>query len=152
MRRALTTMAAAITAVMLTACALLAPLGKDDEARRAANVTLAAYETMQQAILIYGRLPTCFPRRSPEGEGQGGPLEPSAATANLRPARICKDKDVWAKIKIVEATATQALAEATPVLNGSEADAGQLVAALMAIENVKNAVKDAQTKFKGGTP
>ena len=131
MRRVLITMAAATAAVMLTACALLAPLGKDDEARRAANVTLAAYETAQQAILIYGHLPTC------------GPLEPS---------KICKDKDIWAKIKVVEATATQAIAAATPVLNGSTADAGQLVAALMAIENVKSAVKDAQAKLKGDAP
>lgn len=115
-------------ALALAACALLAPLGKDDEARRAAKVTLAAYEATQQAILIYGRLPTC------------GPSQPS---------RICKDQGVWTKIKIVEAAATKAIGEATPVLNGAEADAGQLVAALAAIENVKSAVKEAHTKLKG---
>jgi hypothetical protein len=56
---------------------------------------------------------------------------------------------VWTRIKVVEKAASAAIAEATPVLNGSAADAGQLVAALMAIENVKNAVGEAQTKLKG---
>jgi len=118
--------ALAFVAIALTACALLAPLGVGDEARRAAKITLAAYETTQQAILIYGRLPTC------------GPLEAS---------RICKDRVVWDKIKTVEKAATFAIAEATPVLNGTQADAGQLVAALAAIMNVKDAMKEAQTKL-----
>jgi hypothetical protein len=124
-------LAAASMAVIVTACALLAPLGADDEARRAAKITLSAYEATQQAILIYGHLPTC------------GPLEPS---------KICKDKQVWARIKVVEAAATAAIAEATPVLNGSEADGGQLVAALMAIENVKGAINEAQAKLKEQRP
>jgi len=122
---------AVATAIALTACALLAPIGKDAEAARAARVTLAAYETAQQAILIYGRLPTCDA---------------------LEPSKICKDKDVWAKIKIVEATATRAIAEAAPVLNGAEVDAGQLVAALAAIENVKSAIREARARLKGETP
>jgi uncharacterized protein (UPF0548 family) len=132
LRPVIVTMAAASFAVALAACALLAPLGKDDEARRAARVTLAAYETTQQAILIYGRLPTC--------DAEAGFV------------RFCKDREVWARIKVVEKAATTAVAEATPVLNGTEADAGQLVAALMAIENVKSAVGEAQTKLKGATP
>lgn len=127
MRTLLRVQAAMIAAIVLTACALLQPLGgADAQARRAAKVTLAAYETTQQAILIYGRLPTC------------GPAEPS---------RICKDREVWAKIKIVEKAATTAIAEATPVLNGSEADAGQLVGALNAILRVRDVVKEAQTKL-----
>ena len=122
---------AVFATIALTACALLAPLGKDDDARRAAKVTLAAYETTQQAILIYGRLPTC--------QETGG-------------VQLCKSREIWSKIKIVEATATKALAEATPVLNGTEADAGQLVAALMAIENVRAAVRDAQEKLSERAP
>lgn len=129
LRYVLNTMAAAYIAAALAACALLAPLGHDDEARRAAKITLAAYETTQQAILIYGRLPTC--------DAEAGVV------------RLCKDRDVWTRIKIVEKAASTAIAEATPVLNGTEVDAGQLVAALMAIENVKNAVGEAQTKLKG---
>jgi hypothetical protein len=125
-------MAVAWLAVVLTACALLAPLGKDDEARRAAKVTLAAYETTQQAILIYGRLPTC--------DAEAGVI------------RLCKERELWARIKSVEKAATTAIAEATPVLNGTEVDAGQLVGALMAIENVKTAVQEAQSKLKGATP
>jgi len=114
----------------LTACALLAPFGAEDGARRVAKVTLSAYETTQQAILIYGRLPDCA-ERTP---------------------KICKDKVVWAKLKVVEATATRAISEATPVLNGSRADAGQLVAALAAIENVKTAVQEARVKLEGRAP
>jgi uncharacterized protein (UPF0548 family) len=132
LRPVINTLAAASLAVALAACALLAPLGKDDEARRAAKVTLTAYEATQQAILIYGRLPTC--------DAEAGVV------------RLCKDREVWARIKIVEKAATTAIAEATPVLNGTEADAGQLVAALMAIQNVKSAVGEAQTKLKGATP
>ena len=129
LRLVVNTMAAAYIAAALAACALLAPLGHDDEARRAAKITLAAYETTQQAILIYGRLPTC---------------DPEAGVV-----RLCKDRAVWTRIKIVERTASAAIAEATPVLNGTDADAGQLIAALAAIENVKNAVREAQTKLKG---
>lgn len=132
LRPVINTLATASLAVALAACALLAPLGEDDEARRAAKVTLTAYEATQQAILIYGRLPTCD------------------AEAGL--VRLCKDREVWARIKIVEKAATIAIAEATPVLNGTEADAGQLVAALMAIQNVKSAVAEAQTKLRGATP
>jgi hypothetical protein len=128
MRTVINIQLAVFAAIGLTACALLAPLGRDDEARRAAKITLAAYETTQQAILIYGRLPNC--------DAEAGAV------------RLCKQRAVWAKIKIVEAAATHAIAEATPVLNGTEADAGQLVAALMAIENVKTAVTEAQTKLK----
>jgi len=123
---------ATFAAIALTACALLQPLGQDDAARRGVKITLAAYETTQQAILIYGRLPTCDP--------QAGAM------------RLCKDRAVWTKIKIVEKAATQAIAEATPVLNGSALDAGQLAAALIAIENVKAAVGEAQTQLKGATP
>jgi hypothetical protein len=129
LRLVMNTMAAAYIAAAVSACALLAPLGHDDQARRAAKITLAAYETTQQAILIYGRLPTC--------DAEAGVV------------RLCKDRTVWTRIKIVEKAASVAIAEATPVLNGSELDAGQLVAALMAIENVKNAVGEAQTKLKG---
>jgi hypothetical protein len=132
MRAVLNTLAAAYLAVAFTACALLQPLGHDGEARRAAKVTLTAYEATQRAILIYGRLPTC--------DAQAGAV------------RFCKDAATWAKIKIVEAAATKAIAAATPVLNGAEADAGQLVAALIAIEEVKAAVKQAERKLAGETP
>ena len=131
LRPVVNTMTAACVAVALAACALLAPLGQDDQARRAAKVTLTAYEATQQAILIYGRLPTC---------------DPEAGVV-----RLCKDRAVWTKIKAVEKTATRAIAEATPVLNGTEADAGQLVAALIAIESVKSAIDEAQTKLKGAS-
>lgn len=126
------TLFTASTAVLLTACALLAPLGKDDEARRAAKVTLTAYEAAQQAILIYGRLPTC--------DAEAGMV------------RLCKDRAVWQRLKVAEKAATTAIAEATPILNGTRVDEGQLVAALIAVENVKRAVSDAHHGLKGTTP
>ena len=129
MRAVLNTIAAAYLAVALTACALLQPLGKDDDARRTAKVTLTAYEATQRAILIYGRLPTC--------DAEAGAV------------RFCKDANVWTKIKTVEAAATKAIAAATPVLNGAEADTGQLVAALIAIEEVRAAVTEAEHKLEG---
>lgn len=132
MRTILNTFAAATTAVLLAACALLQPLNADDDARRAAKITLTAYEATQQAILIYARLQPC------EAETTVGPL--------------CRDEKLWSKIKTVEAAATKAIAAATPVLNGQAADEGQLIAALIAIENVKQAVGQAQTKLKGPTP
>jgi len=132
MRTILNTFAAATTAVLLAACALLQPLDADDDARRAAKITLTAYEATQQAILIYARLPAC-----------------EALTAV---APLCRDQKLWTKIKTVEAAATKAIAAATPVLNGQAPDVGQLLAALTAIENVREAVTDAQTKLKGETP
>lgn len=132
MRTILNTFAAATMAVLLAACALLQPMNADDDARRAAKITLTAYEATQQAILIYARLAPC------EAETTVGPL--------------CRDANLWSKIKTVEAAATKAIAEATPVLNGQAADEGQLIAALIAIENVKQAVSQAQTKLKGPTP
>ena len=65
---------------------------------------------------------------------------------------LCRDQSLWTKIKTVEAAATKAIAEATPVLNGDRLDEGQLIAALMALENVKQAITEAQTKLKGETP
>jgi len=132
MRTILNTLAAAYLAVLLSACALLQPLHADDEARRAAKITLAAYEATQQAILIYGRLPAC---------------ETPAAVAP-----VCRDRALWTKIKTVEAAATKAILAATPVLNAQQTDTGQLVAALIAIESVKQAVAEAQTKLKGDAP
>jgi hypothetical protein len=132
MRTIVNTLAAAYIAVMLAACALLQPVGADDDARRAAKVTLTAYEAAQQAILIYGNLPPC--------------------EAQTAAAPLCRDAKLWARIKTVEAAATEAIASATPVLNGREADTGQLVAALVAIENVKSAIAQANAKLKGQTP
>ncbi|MFM9863605.1 MAG: hypothetical protein ACKVRO_08360 [Micropepsaceae bacterium] len=132
MRAILNTLAVATIATLLAACALLQPLDADDDARRAAKITLTAYEATQQAILIYGRLPPC------DAPAAVGPL--------------CRDAKLWTKIKTVEAAATRAIAAATPVLNGESADTGQLIAALIAIGEVKQAMADAQTNLKGETP
>jgi predicted small lipoprotein YifL len=132
MRTILNTLAAAYLAAALTACALLQPLDADDEARRAAKITLTAYEATQQAILIYGRLPAC---------------ETPAAIAPL-----CRNAKLWTKIKTVEAAATKAIAAATPVLNGTKLDEGELLAALIAIGDVKAAIEEAQTTLNGARP
>lgn len=129
MRTILKACAAMMLMIGITACALLQPLGADDDARRAAKITLTAYEATQQAILIYGHLPAC-----------GSP----AAVAPL-----CRDGSTWAKIKAAEAGATKAIAAAAPVLNGERADVGQLLAALSAIEQVKAAIGEAQRGLSG---
>ena len=132
MRAVVNTLMASAIAVGLAACALLQPVGRDDDARRAAKVTLTAYEATQQAILIYGHLPACDP--------EAGVM------------RLCRDRATWTRIKVVEASATKAIAAATPVLNGSTADAGQLVAALIAVEEVKAAVTTAHRQLAGERP
>ena len=132
MRRIINTFAAATIALALAACALLQPMGAADDARRAAKVTLTAYETAQQAILIYARLPLCDAKA-----GIGG---------------LCRDRKLWTKIKAVEASATKAIAAATPVLNGTKADAGELIAALVAIDQVKAAIQEAQSTLNGAAP
>ncbi len=132
MRTILHTLAAAYLAAALTACALLQPLDADDEARRTAKITLTAYEATQQAILIYGRLPAC---------------ETPAAIAPL-----CRNARLWTKIKTVEAAATKAIAAATPVLNGAKLDEGELLAALIAIGDVKAAIEEAQIILNGARP
>jgi hypothetical protein len=128
MKAILRTLFAASLVVLATACALLQPMKIDDQARRAAHITLTAYEALQQAVLIYGRLPTCD------------------AEAEL--IRLCKDSSLWRRIKIVEAAATKTIAEATPVLNGQTVDSGQLVAAAIAIAEVKSAISAAQSRLK----
>lgn len=131
MKTILKTLALACVAAAVSACALLAPIGADDEARRGAKITLAAFEATQQALLIYGRLPTC---------DETGVL------------KLCKDRKLWGKIKAVDKAASLAIAKAAPVLNGSQADAGELAAAFLAIEEVKAAVREAQLKLKGPPP
>lgn len=116
-------------AVALTACAILQPIGKDDDARRAAKITLAAYEATQQAMLIYGRLPDC-----------------DAVTM-----RFCKYKGVWARLKAADLVATTAINEAATVLSSDKIDAGEIVKALIAIDHVKQVLIEAQTKLKEGT-
>jgi hypothetical protein len=128
MRRILPTLVAVWVASALVGCALLQPMNADDDARRAAKVTLTAYEATQQAMLIYGRLPGC--------DKEAGVV------------RFCKDPDAWKKIKAADRVATTAINAATPVLNGSEVDAGQLVKALIAIEQVKEALKGAQSNMR----
>lgn len=128
MRQHLKVLFTASALVLLTACALLAPLGKDDEARYASKLVLTGYETTQQAILIYGALPVC---------DETGVL------------KLCRDRALWIKIKAVDKAAVTAIVKAEPVLNGTEVDAGQLAAAWLAIAEVKTAVQEAQLKLKG---
>lgn len=132
MKTILRAMAAASAAVLLSACALLAPMRADDDARYAANVTLTAYEATQQALLLYGRLPNCDPAN--------GAL------------RFCKRDRLWQKIKIVEAAASKSIYAALPVLNGTKADAGELVAAVTAIAKVTAAVREAQAALADPVP
>lgn len=131
MKTILRAMAAASVAVLLTGCALLAPMRADDEARQGAKVALAAYELTQRAALIYGNLKPCDP-------------DPRAAFDY-----ICRDAKVWAKIAAADRAAVAAIVAATPVLNAEAVDTGQIVKALAAIATVKAAVNEALTQIKG---
>lgn len=97
----------------------------NESALKAGKVTLAAYETTQQAMLVYGSLDTC-PQSKP----------------------FCKDHELWQKIKAADKVATAAIVEATPVLNGTEADLGQGLKAWNAIEKVRAAFVEANEKIE----
>lgn len=107
----------------------LASCAGNQTALKTAKVTLSAYETAQQGMIIYGSLDTC-PKSKP----------------------ICKDAKLWARIKAADLVATTAIAEATPVLNGTEKDLGQILKAYEAIEKVKDAFTEAKTKFNEPEP
>lgn len=131
MKTILQVMAATFAVIGLAACALLAPMKADGEARYAAKVALSAYEVTQRAALIYGNLNPCDP-------------DPKSAFE-----RFCRDAKIWAKIKAADKAATTAINEAAPVLNAREVDTGQIVRALAAIATVKAAVDEALTQIKG---
>jgi hypothetical protein len=64
--------------------------------------------------------------------------------------RFCRDQAAWNKIQIADKLAVQAINAAAPVLSGEDKDEGQIVKALIAIDQVIAAVKEAQQKL-GGT-
>lgn len=131
MRTITNIMVASITLVLATACALLAPLQLDAGARRAAAMTLETYAVLQQAVLIYGNLPSC----------------------ETPPTRhLCRDEWHWHRIRVAEKAATEAVAAAAPVLNGDEMDTGQLVGALVAIDRVTQALADARKQLAESRP
>lgn len=117
----------AFIAFVLSACALLQPIDRDNDARRAGKITLIAYETTQQAMIIYGRLPGC--------DTEAGVI------------RFCRNQKIWDRLKVADKVATLAIVEATPVLNGEQIDVGQIIKAMAAIESVKQALKDAQVEL-----
>lgn len=112
---------------VLSACALLQPIDRDNDARRAGKIMLIAYETTQQAMIIYGRLPGC--------DTEAGVI------------RFCRNQKIWDRLKVADKVATLAIVEATPVLNGEQIDVGQIIKAMAAIESVKQALKDAQVEL-----
>lgn len=126
MKRAFATLC---IAVVLAACTWTQTLVGED-GRRNAKVALTAYEATQQAMLIYGHLPGC--------DAEAGVVV------------FCRDQAVWVKIKTADKVATLAIMQAAPVLQGEAIDAGQVVKALIAIQNVKVVLQEAQAKLKGG--
>ena len=130
MRTILNLLLASCTAMAATACALLQPIHADDEARYSAKLVLTTYAATQQAIILYGRLPTC----------------------DLTQSRLCKDKHVWVKLKATEAIATTAIAAAEPILNAQAIDTGQIIAALHAMQTVTETMRRAQETLKESRP
>lgn len=123
MKNQLRVLIGATIAVVLMGCALLQPLGVDDEARSASKITLAAYMATQDAMLIYGRLKPC---------------DPALVVV------VCRNAGVWRKMQIADKAAVTAIVAAAPVLNGTKVDAGEVLAAMLAIERVRAAVREAQ--------
>lgn len=126
MRAVLVTMWAVIG---LAACTWLQPIEPVPDVRRNVKVALAAYESTQQAMIIYGRLPGC--------DSQAGVV------------KFCRDQASWNKIQIADKLAVQAINAATPVLSGEDRDDGQIIKALIAIDQVTAALREAQQKWQG---
>lgn len=126
MRVALVTMWAVIG---LTACTWMQPIEPVPDVRRNVKVALAAYEATQQAMIIYGRLPGC--------------------DADAGVVKFCRDQASWNKIQIADKLAVRAINAATPVLSGEDRDDGQIIKALIAIDQVTAALREAQKKWEG---
>lgn len=126
MRVALVTMWAAI---VLAACTWMQPIEPVHDVRRNVKVALAAYEATQQAMIIYGRLPGC--------DHDAGVV------------KFCRDQASWNKIQIADKLAVRAINAATPVLSGEDRDDGQIIKALIAIDQVTAALREAQKKWEG---
>lgn len=115
--------------VSLAACTWMQDIEVAPDARRHAKVALAAYESTQQAMIIYGRLPAC----------------------SEVVVKFCRDQVIWNNIKIADKLAVQAITAATPVLAGEDRDDGQIIKAMIAIDQVTVALRAAQQKW-GGVP
>lgn len=131
MKTIINVLVASVTLVLATACALLAPHHLDGGARRAAAMTLETYAILQQAVLIYGHLPPC---------------------TTPPKVHLCRDPEHWRRIRTTEKAATEAIAAAAPVLNAEEADTGQLLQALAAIDAVTNALSEARRQLAEARP
>jgi hypothetical protein len=106
---------------------LINPLNVTPDGRSKAKVALTAYETMQQAMLIYGHLPAC--------DTDAGVLH------------FCRDAGVWNKVKIADKLAVRAINDAVPVLAGETPDSGEVVKAVIAIGQMRDALKEANSKM-----
>ncbi|MEQ1756626.1 MAG: hypothetical protein ABL973_21100 [Micropepsaceae bacterium] len=131
MKTIVNVLVACCTLMLATACALLSPLNLDPGAREAAGITLQTYAVLQQAVLVYGYLPDC--------------TTPPVV-------HICRQHQAWRRLQTAERAATQAIAAAAPVLNATEIDTGQIVAALGAIETVREALAEAQSSWNRAAP
>lgn len=127
MKTIVNVLVACVTLILATACALLAPFSLDADARRAAALTLQSYAVLQQAILVYAHLPLC--------------TTPPVV-------HICRRAADWQRVQAAEQAATTAISAAAPVLDATQPDAGEVLAALDAIETVRKALADAQGAWR----
>lgn len=112
----------------LAACSWMQPIQPTPDSRRHVKVALTAYSATQQAMIIYGQLPGCD------------------AAAGV--VRFCRDQAAWNKIKIADKLAVNAITAAAPVLAGEDQDDGQIIKALIAIEQVTAALSEAERKWR----
>lgn len=97
--------------------------------RRSAHVSLVTYhEFVQGAMLQYGRLPNC--------------------SAEVPKVKLCKDPEIWQKVKAAEAAATESIVAAEATLLGDDLDTQSIIIAMDRIEFAKSLILEAP----GGTP
>lgn len=101
---------AALALLAIGACTTAQTDSVKGSALKATQVALTTYaDVFQPAVLAYGRLPAC----------------PQAV--------LCKDPATITKLKAADLAVSSTLEAARPVLDGGQADAGQLANALQAI-------------------
>lgn len=101
-------------------------------ALKTAKIALTAYNGLiQPSILAYGHWQTCGP---------------TVVT------KLCKPQATWDKVKSVEATATAAIVQLSPVLDGSVTDTGQVASAVDAVDAARTATINAYVTAGAASP
>lgn len=111
-------LAVALMGVMLSGCSAIQSVvgtGVATDAVQSAKYALTTYvDIYQPAVIAYGGLPDCGT----------GPV-------------LCKDRSILDKLKAADAAAVKSIVAANDVLNGGKIDAGEISAAISAIQQAE---------------